>query len=135
MLITLPDAVARERERLIEASLRQLQREGLTEFSVHAMGGYQEPERLTIPVLNVPMTPDILSHRSGDAVPVVACVEVSSDLGEDQCGRRWQGLAAWADAHQGRFRVFVHAEDQPRARDIAVLWHLDPACLQPIMTH
>lgn len=130
-LNSLPDAIQRERESLLRSALQYLATKGHTEFSVRDLAGYNEPPALIIPVLNSPMQPDILSaHPSGKALAAV--VEVSTDLGEESCGRRWQAFIAWAKAQQSDFIVVIHQDEIARAQAIAQHWHVDSACLVPL---
>jgi hypothetical protein len=121
----LPDAIQREREALLRESISILESEGSREFSVHDLAGYPEPEELIIPVLNVPMLPDIVASNTDHSATTLAIVEVSTDLGEESCGRRWQSFARWAGEHNARLAIFVHPEDAQRAREIADHWHVD----------
>ena len=128
----LPDAVQHERISLLEDAVTLLKNQGGYDFAVHDLPNYNEPDSLIIPVLNVPMQPDILAHHPQHAGPTVALVEVSTDLGEESCGRRWQAFDNWARLHQGELKVFVHPEDQTRATAIARHWHIDPDSIVPI---
>lgn len=130
MTSMLPDAIEREREALLEASMALLRREGFEHFEALELPGHAQPEPLTIPVLNVRMRPDLRAVHDDDVL--LGVVEPESDLGEEACGRRWQALAAWADAHKARIRVFVHEEDKTRAQAIARHWHLDEGLIQPV---
>lgn len=128
MTTMLPDAVEREREAMLEASLAELRRRGYDRFEALELPGHTESRALTIPVLNLRMRPDIYATGTGRA-PFIALVEPSSDLGEESCGRRWQAFADWARRRGAAFQVFVHPEDRPRAAAIARHWHLDAATL------
>ncbi len=128
----LPEAVARERDSLAEASIGMLREAGYKHVRAEALAGYSEPEALLIPVLNVPMTPDIIARKDHPDDFVIGCVEVSSDLGEELCGRRWQAFERWLEQHGGRLRIFVHAEDVERARQIARHWRLSPDSIYPV---
>lgn len=129
MLNMLPDAIQHERVCLLENVVTLLKKQGSHDFAVHDLPNYDEPERLIIPVLNVPMQPDIIAHHPQLQGPVIALVEVSTDLGDEACGRRWQAFHDWARTHDGRLMVFVHPEDQPRAAEIARHWHIDLASI------
>ena len=129
-LTSLPDAIQHEREALLRGAIAAFQREGFQEFAAKDLQGYADPEHLVVPVLNAPMQPDVLAR--GPNATAVGVVEVSTDLGEEACGRRWQGLAAWAEEHGARLTVFVHPEDERRAQDIARHWHLDTGLIRPL---
>ena len=131
MTSMLPDAIQRERETLLESVIGRLRREGFDGFEALELPGYPEPEPLTIPVLNVRMRPDVRAEHPSEGL-LLGVVEPETDLGEEACGRRWQGLAAWAERHEASLRVFVHEEDQARARDIARHWHLDEGFVHPV---
>ncbi|OOG24597.1 hypothetical protein B1C78_08325 [Thioalkalivibrio denitrificans] len=131
MTPTLPDAIERERETLLENVISRLRREGFNGFEALDLPGYPDPEPLTIPVLNVRMRPDLRAEHPSEGL-LLAVVEPETDLGEAACGRRWQGLAAWAERHKVRLQVFVHQEDQARAKDIARHWHLDEGLVHPV---
>jgi hypothetical protein len=131
MTSMLPDAIERERETLLETTMALLKREGYERFQALEMPGYPSPEPLTIPVLNVRMRPDLVAEHDGQGV-LLGVVEPETDLGEEACGRRWQGLAAWAERHGAQLQVFVHQEDQTRAREIARHWHLDEGLIRPV---
>ncbi len=120
----LPDAIQREREAMLISGVETLQRMGNAEFAVHDLAGYREPDELAIPILNVHLQPDIQARRPGLAGDTLALVEVSADLGEESCGRRWQALETWALQHDAQMMVFVHPEDQLRAQAIARSWHV-----------
>jgi hypothetical protein len=130
MTSMLPDAIERERETLLENVIGRLRREGFDGFEALELPGYPEPESLTIPVLNVRMRPDVRAEHPSEGLPLGV---VEPDLGEEACGRRWQGLAAWAERHEARLQVFVHQENQARARDIAGHWHLDEGIVHPVL--
>ncbi len=59
-------------------------------------------------------------------------VEVSTTLSDKLWGRRWESLARWCQSHGARFFVFVHPEDQERARSIARHWKLEPQWVVPL---
>lgn len=131
MMMMLPDAVERERENMLHDSMNVLKNRGFSHFDVRELPGFEEPRSLQIPVLNIPMKPDIYATSlRGDTALIV--VEPSTDLGEEACGRRWQALMAWASAHHAQVHVFVHPEDQHRAADIAQFWHLDPELVEAL---
>ncbi|WP_018953557.1 hypothetical protein [Thioalkalivibrio sulfidiphilus] len=134
MTTMLPDAIERERETLLEASLNLLRRQGFEQFEAHELPGHPQPEPVTVPVLNIHITPDLRAFHPEQGT-LLGVVEPETDLGEEACGRRWQGLAAWAEKHHARLQVFVHEEDKTRARDIARHWHLDEAIIQPVPRH
>lgn len=123
-LSMLPDAIQRERENMLVSGVAALRSMGNAEFAVHDLAGFPEPDALTIPVLNIHLQPDIQAAKADHSDVTLALVEVSSDLGDEACGRRWQALAAWAQQHDVRMVVFVHPEDQARAEEIAQIWHL-----------
>ena len=131
MTTMLSDAIELEREAMLENSMSKLRGEGYDRFSVHELPGYDEPPPLTIPVLNVQMRPDVYATH-GRLPPSLAVVEPSTDLGEEACGRRWQALQAWAEAHAARLHVYVHPEDEARAQAIAAHWHLDTHLIEPL---
>jgi hypothetical protein len=120
----LPEAVERERDSLAVAAIDTLRKAGYKHFRANALVGYPEPEPLLIPVLNVPMTPDIVAYKDDPKDFVIGLVEVSSDLGEELCGRRWQAFAHWIERNGGRLQVFVHHEDVGRAQQIVRHWQL-----------
>lgn len=128
----LPEAVARERDSLAQAAIGSLREAGYKHFQANELAGYAEPEPQLIPVLNVPMTPDIIARKDDPKDFVIGCVEVSSDLGEELCGRRWQAFERWIEWHGGRLEVFVHAEDVERAKHIARHWQLSPDSIYPV---
>ena len=129
---TLPDAIQRERETLLKDAVDLLKTRGTQDFSVHDLAGYKEPDELNIPVLNCHMRPDIFaSDRERDEL-IVGVVEVSTGLGEESCGRRWQAFSTWANNHHGRMHVFVHPEDLRRATEIAQYWHIAPDFIVPV---
>ncbi len=130
--IMLPEAVARERDTLAQAAIGILRQAGYKHFRANALAGYADPEPLQIPVLNVPMTPDIVAHKDDPKDFIIGCVEVSSDLGEELCGRRWQAFAHWIEQYGGRLHVFVHTEDAGRAQQIMRHWQLSPASIYPV---
>lgn len=134
MTTMLPDAIERERESLMEASMGLLRKRGYEQFEAHELPGHPEPAPVTVPVLNIHITPDLRAVHATEGT-LLGVVEPESDLGEEACGRRWQGLAAWADQHQAQVQVFVHEEDKTRARDIARHWHLDEAMIQTVPRH
>ena len=129
---TLPNAVQREREALLSDAVNVLKTKGYQPFAVQDLAGYQEPDDLLIPVLNVHMRPDIFASGMGNDEMMLGVVEVSTDLGEESCGRRWQAFSAWAHDHQSRMQVFVHPEDLKRATEIAEHWHLTPDFFVPV---
>lgn len=128
---TLPEAIQREREVLLRRALEYLSSRGYTEFQVRDLADFQDPPNLIIPVLNAPMQPDIIA-RQGEAQRLAAVVEVSTDLGEESCGRRWQAFLAWAVAQNSEFVVFVHQDEMERAKAIAGHWHVDVTRLIPL---
>ncbi len=128
---TLPEAIQRERENLLRCTLQHLKNKGYTEFAVRDLEGYPEPPALVIPVLNSPMQPDILATQAS-GLTLATVVEVSTDLGEESCGRRWQAFIAWATGQQSEFIVVVHQDELNRAQAIARHWHVDLARLVPL---
>lgn len=132
MLSMLPDAIQQERLSLLEGAVALLEREHASDLRVHDLPSYGEPASLIIPVLNVPMQPDILAQNAQAAGAIVAIVEVSTSLGDEACGRRWQAFNSWAHDHNGKLMVFVHPEDQSRAEAIAQYWHVDPNSIVPV---
>jgi|GEM_PF-1177931 len=126
-----PDAIEQEREAMARNALEVLAGRGIGDFRVELVEGYENPEPVTVPVLDVPMTADIHAQDDSQA-PILAVVEPSTDLGEALCGRRWQALHAWLEQHGGQLLVFVHPEDAERAREIARHWHLDPSLVEPL---
>lgn len=129
---TLPNAVQREREALLSDAVGALENQGYHTLAVHDLAGYKEPDMLVIPVLNVHMQPDIFALNQEKGGLMLGVVEVSTDLGEESCGRRWQAFSAWADNHNARMRVFVHPEDLNRATEIARYWHMPPDFFEPV---
>ena len=129
---TLPQAIQRERENLLRSTLQHLKTIGYTEFSVRDLQGHPEPPALIIPVLNAPMQPDILATRTSDQL-LAAVVEVSTDLGEESCGRRWQGFVAWANAKKAEFIIVIHQDELDRAKLIAQHWHVETDRLVPLV--
>lgn len=128
-LSTLPQAIQKEKESLLSDAVGILQERGTRDLAVHDLAGYPEPEELVIPVLNTPMQPDIEGIREEDGCPTLGLVEVSTDLGDEACGRRWQAFADWVSRHQGQLVIFVHPEDEGRATEIALHWHVNPALI------
>lgn len=128
---TLPEAIQRERENLLRSTLQHLETMGYTEFSVRDLQGHPEPPALIIPVLNAPMQPDILATQASGQM-LAAVVEVSTDLGEESCGRRWQAFIAWANAQQAEFIIVVHQDELNRAEAIAQHWHVEAGRLVPL---
>ena len=126
---SLPGAVQREREALLESSARFLKERGLPRLRIHDLAGYEEPPDHLIPVLNVAMRADLEATDTGGACRTLGLVEVASDLGDEACGRRWQALGRWAEDHRAELLVFVSAEHTARARAIARAWHLDPGLI------
>ena len=131
-LSMLPDAIQQERENMLRSGVQTLKSMGNAEFAVHDLAGFPEPDELTIPILNTHLQPDIQATKPGGGAAPLALVEVSSDLGEEACGRRWQALAAWAQQHDAQVMVFVHPEDQARAEEIARSWHVPIAHLMSL---
>ncbi|HUW28238.1 MAG TPA: hypothetical protein VMV97_06490 [Sulfuriferula sp.] len=126
-LSMLPDAIQLERENMLQSGVETLKTMGNAEFAVHDLAGFREPDELAIPILNIHLQPDIQARQPGSGGETLALVEVSSDLGEESCGRRWQALEAWAQQHDAQVVVFVHPEDQARAQKIAQAWHVPTA--------
>ncbi|MGA7801948.1 MAG: hypothetical protein WCC36_14165 [Gammaproteobacteria bacterium] len=131
----LPDAVLQERKALLDQGLEKLREQGFRNMRAHDVPGCEEPEELLIPVLNVHARPDITAEPADGNGAALAVVEVSSGLGEESCGRRWQVLAHWAQEHGGTFRIFVHPEDQQRAQAIAEQWHLPVELVTSLARH
>ncbi len=129
--VQLPDAVLRERERLLHACAAHLTSSGVRNLRVRGLAGYPDPDPLHIPVWNVPMVPDLMAE-SPEHTALVGVVVVSSELGEPSCGRRWQAFAQWAGRHAGNLAVYVHPEDEMRATRLAERWHLDPQCVDTV---
>lgn len=129
---TLPNAVQRERETLLSDAIGILKTQGYQPMAVQDLAGYKEPDELVIPVLNVHMRPDIVASGRPDDEQILGVVEVSTDLGEESCGRRWQAFNAWAHEHHSHMQVFVHPEDLRRATEIAEYWHMTPDFLIPV---
>lgn len=128
----LPDAVQRERESLLQGSVSILRQKGAAKLAVHDLPGFDDPPEIIIPVLNVPMQPDIWGTAEDESSPVLGVVEVSSDLSEDDCGRRWQAFSSWARDHNASVAVFVHPEDEKRAEQIARQWHVEGLDIVPV---
>jgi len=126
-LSMLPDAIQLERENMLQSGVETLKTMGNVEFSVHGLAGFPEPAELAVPVLNIHVQADIQARQPDTGGETLAVVEVSSGLGEESCGRRWQELEAWAQQHDAQVMVFVHPEDQTRAQEIARAWHVPPA--------
>ncbi len=129
---TLPDAIQREREALLKDAIDMLEMLGNHDLTAQDLAGYNEPDELNIPVLNVHMRPDICASNQNNDGMVLGVVEVSTDLGEESCGRRWQAFSTWANSHNSRLQVFVHPEDVHRATEIAQYWHVDPDSIIPV---
>ncbi len=129
---TLPNAVQREREALLSDVASNLKTQGYQTLSIQDLAGYKEPDEILIPVLNVHMRPDIFASSLDKDELMLGVVEVSTDLGEESCGRRWQAFSAWADGHNARMQVFVHPEDLRRATEIAEYWHMTPDFFVPV---
>lgn len=132
MHANLPAAVDDERAGLIEAALRGLAREGFRNFRVHEHPGYPDPDPVRISVLNIGVVPDLCAEHAKAGAPLVACIEVHSDLSTTECGRTWEALSSWAREHGARFCVFVPADALEPAQRIAQHWNIDPACLRPV---
>lgn len=128
---TLPEAIQREREVLLRRAVEYLSSRGYTEFQVRDLADFNDPPNLIIPVLNAPMQPDMVA-RQGEGLSLIAVVEVSTDLGDESCGRRWQAFIAWAVAQDSEFVVFVHQDEIERAKAIAGHWHVDLTRLIPL---
>lgn len=122
--ITVPPAIAKERDLVVAQALAWLQNFGYRDFHVQDYADHPPPDDVAIPVLNTVMTPDI-SATNGNGEALIANVEVSTDIGDSICGRRWQALLAWAQPSGTVFRVFVNERYAQRAREIAGEWHLD----------
>lgn len=129
---SLPNAVQREREALLSDAVGILKTQGYQALAVQDLAGYKEPDELLIPVLNIHMRPDILAANQEKDGLMLGVVEVSTDLGEESCGRRWQAFSAWANDHNMRMQVFVHPEDLRRATEIAEYWHMTPDFFVPV---
>ena len=131
----LPDAVIKERQALLDQGLEMLREQGFRNMRAHDVPGCEEPEELLIPILNVHARPDITAEPAAGDGAALAVVEVSSGLGEESCGRRWQVLARWAEEHGGTFLIFVHPEDAQRAQAIAEHWHLPAELVTSLTRH
>ena len=118
---SLPSAVIFEREAMLYSAVDQFRHAGHPVRAVHGLRGFKEPPKLQIPVWNAPMRPDIYAEDS-DGHPILGLVEVSTALGEESCGRRWQAFSLWDEHHTGRLCIFVHPEDRRRAERIANHW-------------
>ncbi|WP_413437899.1 hypothetical protein ACFDAU_15995 [Sulfuriferula sp. GW1] len=123
-LSMLPDAIQLERINMLKSGIETLKTMGNDEFAVQDLAGFREPDELIVPVLNTHVQPDIQAKQPDTGSETLAVVEVSSDLGDESCGRRWQALEAWALLHDAQMMVFVHPEDQTRALGIARAWHV-----------
>lgn len=122
--VTVPPAIAKERDLVVAQALIWLQRFGYRDFRVLDYADRPQPDDIAIPVLNTVVTPDISATGANGEV-LVGNVEVSTDLGDNVCGRRWQALLSWARPSGAAFRVFINERHAQRARDIAREWHLD----------
>lgn len=127
--VTLPPALAAERETLIAACLEQLRAEGFGGFAVQDYGQYPDPAPVVIPRLNIHLVPDIAASAPR---ALVACVELASDLQDVEVGRRWQALHAWASAAHTGMRLYVPNAELALARRLARHWHLDPELVRGI---
>ncbi|QKT02391.1 hypothetical protein HUS23_00295 [Ectothiorhodospiraceae bacterium 2226] len=128
----LPDAIQKEYVALLSRAVESLQQEGYEDLHVDGLAGYPDPAPLTVRVLNAPIEPDLTAQRAEQA-PLVGFVEVSTDLSIEDTGRRWQWIQAhWLPEHGGSLAVFVHPEDEQRAREIARRWHLDEDVVRPL---
>lgn len=131
MLTMLPDAILREREAMLNRTIEALDGEGYEVDRAHDLAGLPETDELLIHVLNVHLRPDIHARCAGRQ-PLNAFVEVSTALTHDDCGRRWQALAAWCATHGAAMHVFVHPEDERLARELAKHWQIDPVVIRTL---
>ncbi len=132
METVLPTAVLHERQAMLHGTLETLRNEGFSVTHARELHGFIEPAELLIHVLNVHLKPDLCAHKPGGTDTVHAFVEVSTALHEKDCARRWQALAQWSQTHAARMLIFVHPEDEARARGLAPQWHLDPGCVRKL---
>lgn len=130
MLNMLPDAVMREREAMLSAALATLRAEGYEDLRARDLAGYPEPPAVTVRVINAPVQPDVVGTAPNGGGIAAGFVEPSSALSGDTAGRRWQYLWFWTQGRDGRMFVFVHPEDQEKARMIARHWHIAPQCIR-----
>lgn len=129
--ITLPPAIAKERDLLVAQALDWLRTQGYNTFRVHDYPESTAPEPIIIPVLNTSVMPDIAAQdRAGNQL--LGSIEVSTDISDSICGRRWQALHAWAEANDADYRVFVQDRYREQARQIAAMWHLAETLLVPL---
>lgn len=125
MYSQLPPAIEMERETLLQNAFECLLERGHGDIHIADFKEFEQPRPCKISVLNVVVQPDLEAQKPDQIGPTVASVEVSSDLGDESCGRRWQALSRWAKEHNGQYLIFIHPEDQNRAQAIAQLWEVD----------
>ncbi|BAU48299.1 hypothetical protein SVA_1745 [Sulfurifustis variabilis] len=128
-----PLSAGAERERLVRAAADQLRSDGWLEVRASGCAGFRRPQALVVPVLQVPLQPDLCASHPRRRGPLLGVVATSRDIGEASLRRRCEALAAWAREHGGEFVVFVPAHDEARARAaVTARWHLDPMVLRAL---
>lgn len=128
--LSLP-AVA-ERQRLLRAAAEALRSDGWSEVRAAGCPDFREPQALVVPVLHVPLQPDLCASHPRRRGPLLAVVATRRALGDGSVARRSQALAAWAREHGGTFALFVAPEDEQAARAALARWQLDAAALRAI---
>lgn len=123
---------AAERERLVRAAVHALRSDGWAEVRASGCAEYREPQALVVPLLHVPVQPDLCASHPRRAGPLLGVVATRRDLGDAALARRWTALAEWAREHRGTFTVFVAPQDEAPARTAVLRWHLDPALLRVV---
>lgn len=123
---------AAEREQLVRAAAAALRSDGWSEVRATGCAGFRTPQALVVPLLHVPLQPDLCASHPRRRGPLLGVVVTGRDLGDASLGLRWQALAAWAREHGGVFTVFVSPQDEAPARALAGRWHLDPSLLRVV---
>lgn len=121
-----------DREHLVRAAAAALRSDGWSEVRATGCAGFRKPQALVVPVLHVPLQPDLCASHPRRRGPLLGVVATGRELGDASLGSRWQALAAWAREHGGVFTVFVAPQDEAPARAIAGRWHLDPSLLRVV---
>jgi hypothetical protein len=119
-----------DREHFVRAAADSLRSDGWSEVRAAGCAGFRKPQALVVPVLQVPLQPDLCASHPRRRGPLLGIVLTSRDMGDAAVGRRCQAFAAWAREHGGEFVVFVPARDEVQARAAARRWQLDPLLLR-----
>lgn len=126
----LPDAVRRERDKMLADAVAHLRDQGYEYFAVDGLSGYDRPDERRVPGGNVPLRVDILA-RAGGKPTLHVLVETSSVISDPLWGRRWQAFARMAEgAGDNRCLILVHPEDLASARSVAAGWKLPESLLE-----